>query len=115
MYYVYMYTCIQYLQICLVSYQHNDDITSSLRPHILYPLVYLLERVGICGGRGRGRKRERKERDGTRKEGEGEAEGEGEERERERGVGHIHIIIQNLTCDVIDYHGNGRVSDIRRD
>lgn len=35
-------------KVCLVSHQHDNDITSSLRSHIINPFCSLLEGVYIC-------------------------------------------------------------------
>ena len=35
-------------QVSLVPHQHDDDIASSLCPHVINPLGGLLERIQVC-------------------------------------------------------------------
>ena len=39
------------VQIRLVAHQDNDDVVASLCPYVVYPLLRVLERLGICAPR----------------------------------------------------------------
>ena len=95
---------LPYLQVSFVPYKHDDYIRPSLCSHIFYPLVNLLEGVGIY---------EREWREGGER-GPGREEGrEGGREGREGGLLKEPLTAaRSLTCDVIDNHGNRGVTDI---